>query len=342
MSIEVFSHFPDGLQTALAVKKVLLTWPGRSAPLGVFIAMPIVAIAWLALQSRRSLRTYKYRRILNVLFQRSFFKHKSHSLDVIYTVANCFVFPALLAWAFLSASAVSGMTTIAFNELFGTRAPSILPPVVVGAIWAVTVYLAYEVAYWFDHILSHKVPLLWEFHKVHHAAESLSPLTNFRVHPVNSIVYYNIQAVITGATIGVLKFAFGANPIEAGVFTHANITLVTIYLLSHLHHSQIWIPFTGIWGKLFMSPAHHQIHHSSDPRHHDKNMGNTLAIFDWLTGTLYVPTQQREKLTFGLDTSDHKSHTLSESLAAPVHAVGRRLANAVIAAQPTVSHNRFP
>ncbi len=49
--------------------------------------------------------------------------------------------------------------------------------------------------------------------------------------------------------------------------------LIYIYLTAQLQHSEIWIPFTGVWGRLFMSPAHHQLHHSADPAHFNCNMG---------------------------------------------------------------------
>ena len=45
-------------------------------------------------------------------------------------------------------------------------------------------FLAYELGYWLNHYLSHRIAFLWEFHKVHHSATVLTPLTNFRVHPI--------------------------------------------------------------------------------------------------------------------------------------------------------------
>ncbi len=52
-------------------------------------------------------------------------------------------------------------------------------------------------------------PILWEFHKVHHTAEVLSPLTVFRVHPIDSLVFANIGAIVLGVTGGVLSHLFG-------------------------------------------------------------------------------------------------------------------------------------
>ena len=44
----------------------------------------------------------------------------------------------------------------------------------------------------------------------------------------------------------------------------------------------------------------HQIHHSAEPRHRDKNLGGQLSVFDWLFGTIYVP-QGREAYRWGLN-----------------------------------------
>ena len=53
----------------------------------------------------------------------------------------------------------------------------------------VTLFLAYELGYWLNHYVPHRVPFLWEFHKVHHSATVLTPLTNFRVHPVYMCIF---------------------------------------------------------------------------------------------------------------------------------------------------------
>jgi sterol desaturase/sphingolipid hydroxylase (fatty acid hydroxylase superfamily) len=68
----------------------------------------------------------------------------------------------------------------------------------------------------------------------------------------------------------------------------------------HLRHSNMWIAFTGIAGRILQSPAHHQLHHSTNPAHFDKNLGFALAFWDWAFGTLVIPAKTREPIVFGV------------------------------------------
>jgi sterol desaturase/sphingolipid hydroxylase (fatty acid hydroxylase superfamily) len=162
-------------------------------------------------------------------------------------------------------------------------------------------YLSYEFGYWLDHYLMHRFEVLWRFHAVHHTAESLSPLTNYRVHPVDAIIAYNIIAICNGFTASVLVFAFGETASPYVIYGSNALILFTVGLLGTLQHTQFWIVFPKPLDRLLLSPAHHQLHHSRDRAHHNSNYGSTLAIFDWLFGTLTIPTRRRPRLSFGVE-----------------------------------------
>ena len=70
-----------------------------------------------------------------------------------------------------------------------------------------------------------------------------------------------------------------------------------------LRHTNVWVSF-GFLNWLIISPAQHQIHHSRDPKHWDKNFGYMLAVWDLLFHTLSVP-RLRENLKFGIQGQDH-------------------------------------
>jgi sterol desaturase/sphingolipid hydroxylase (fatty acid hydroxylase superfamily) len=161
------------------------------------------------------------------------------------------------------------------------------------------------------------VPLLWEFHKVHHTAQVLTPLTNFRVHPVYTWIFANILAFSAAIANGLGNYIFGDTTYQYALSDTNIILVLFIHTYVHLQHSHVWISFRGVLGRIFVSPAHHQVHHSGDPKHFNKNFGSCLALWDWMFGTLYVPQKERESLTFGFP--DHPdAHTFKGELVNPL------------------------
>jgi sterol desaturase/sphingolipid hydroxylase (fatty acid hydroxylase superfamily) len=160
------------------------------------------------------------------------------------------------------------------------------------------------------------VPLLWEFHKVHHNAEVLTPLTNFRVHPVYTWVFTNILAFSAAVANGLGNYMFGETAYQYALSDTNIILVLFIHAYVHLQHSHMWIAFRGVLGRIFVSPAHHQVHHSSNPKHFNKNFGSCLALWDWMFGTLYVPEKEREPLTFGFPDQPN-AHTVKGELVDP-------------------------
>lgn len=190
---------------------------------------------------------------------------------------------------------VAGLT-----QIFGPRAPAHWPVWTILTIATVLQLLAYELAYWFGHFLFHKVPALWEFHKVHHSAEVMTTLTELRQHPVEIIAFVNLIGLATGIVFGVMTYAFGPG-VQPFTLLNGNILLMMFLITyGHLRHSHMWIPFTGVAGRILQSPAHHQLHPSDDPRHYDKNLGYALALWDWAFGTLAIPAKTREPIVFGV------------------------------------------
>src|SRR5262245_13168877 len=111
-----------------------------------------------------------------------------------------------------------------------------------------------------------------------------------------------------------------------------------LFITVHLQHSHVWIATTGVLGRVILSPAHHQIHHSDNPLHFDKNFGACLSLWDWLFGTLHMPTRQREKLNFGIGVRANAHHTAVGSLLVPFALAWKR-AQSAGASRPGL---RFP
>ena len=161
------------------------------------------------------------------------------------------------------------------------------------------VLLAADFAVYCVHRLHHESKWLWPFHSVHHSAEVMTPLTAYRKHPVYDLIASVVQSMFHGFLQGaILAMFFGS--ISVSTIIGINIFYFVFNLLgSNLRHSHIWLSYGPVLGRILISPAQHQIHHSRAPRHHNKNYGEVLAVWDWMFGTLYVPTKV-EVLDFGL------------------------------------------
>jgi sterol desaturase/sphingolipid hydroxylase (fatty acid hydroxylase superfamily) len=283
----------------------------------------LLATAVVALRRRPGKRWPRWRVWLRALFPRRLFRSASTRADVGFFLLNTVGAAGGLAVAILATSQVAGWVRRGLNHGLGAAPEVALPGPAIAVIATVALFLAYEIAYWVDHYLSHKVPVFWAFHKPHHTAEVLTPLTSCRVHPIESLKFGNIIALVVGSAGGGLAWLFGGIE-HAYLVNGANLlTVVFLFTLAHLQHSHFWIATTGVWGRVLMSPAHHQIHHSDNPAHFDRNFGSGLAVWDWLAGTLHVPTAKRERLNFGVGATIERPHSVTGALITPfVEAVG--------------------
>ena len=314
-----------GVLALLQKPSTVLLSVGSTFSLTSLLCALCLAAAVMAVRRRRRNRPLQVRTLVRALFPKRIMTSRSFTTDVLYFLLALFVFGVIFGWALVSYQVVSNAVTGFLAAHFGAREATSLPGIAARSVITLALFLAYELGYWFDHYLKHRVPILWEFHKVHHSATVLTPLTIFRVHPVDSIIFANIVALSTGIANGVMNYAFGITTYPYAV-TDTNLILVLfIHGYIHLQHSHVWISFSGLLGRILLSPAHHQIHHSDNPIHFDKNLGSTLAIWDWLFGTLYVPKRQAEKLTFGVESSHPDAHTLPYTLFEPVRRAGAHI-----------------
>jgi len=241
-------------------------------------------------------------------FPKRIFLHPSARNDYVYYVVNAVLMGTVLGVLTVSSYEVYNVTRSAL-EARGLAASTPMPKPHVFATLAVTFAcaLAMDLGLFISHYVQHKVPFLWEFHKVHHSAPVMTPITVYRMHPVDDIV--------TGLTAGILG---GLAPALLESFVYPGVREVKIMGLNpvfmlfyfgfyHLRHSHFWFPYPAWLSHLVISPAQHQVHHSNDPRHFDKNMGFIFAIWDYLFGTLYVP-RARERLVFGLSGGEDREY----------------------------------
>lgn len=167
--------------------------------------------------------------------------------------------------------------------------------------WALAfvIFAIYDFAHYWSHRIFHR-SALWSLHAVHHSAEVLTPLTTYRQHPLAGLISAAFHSLVLGIGMGLVVGALAPDMGYAEIAgTNAVVVLLNATIVN-LHHSQMHVSFGPIVERILISPAQHQIHHSRDPRHFNRNYGNVLAVWDWMFGTLYL-VREREELHFGLD-----------------------------------------
>ena len=232
--------------------------------LGFFAFVFITMLAWELLAPRRGPSVSKPLRWLNNL-----------GLFALNTLVLRLLFPAAAVGIALS---VGEMGWGLFNLLT-------LP------FWFefVAAVLLLDLAIYLQHILMHRVPLLWRLHRVHHADLDIDLTTGSRFHTFEIIVSMLIKGVVIlllgPALISVLVFEVLLNGMA--VFNHANVSLppaverVVRYLL--------------------VTPDMHRVHHSTVKRETDSNYGFNLSIWDRMFRT-YIdqPEMGHDKMTIGI------------------------------------------
>ncbi len=179
-------------------------------------------------------------------------------------------------------------------------------------------FLLDDLARYLAHRLSHRVPALWAIHQVHHSAEVLTPFTIYRTHPIEGLFMQLASALGLGMGAGLVAGIFHAPLSSWNIAGLHGLSVLWNLLGSNLRHSHVWISYPRWLGAVLMSPAEHQVHHSRDPRHHDKNFGSALSLWDTLLGTHYF-TSRREDLLFGLDAAEQNhSPTVVSALVSPI------------------------
>lgn len=134
---------------------------------------------------------------------------------------------------------------------------------------------------------------------MHHSAETLTVLANVRTHPFEYAITGLCKAVTTSIVLAPAIYLGTGQVTTVDILGMNLLAAIFCVLGTQLHHSHIWLSFGRVIEHVLISPAMHQIHHSSAPRHWNRNMGSNFAIWDWMFGTLYVPNG-REELKLGL------------------------------------------
>lgn len=157
-------------------------------------------------------------------------------------------------------------------------------PAWVDVILAV-ILLDYTLYIW--HVLTHRVPLLWRFHLVHHVDLDLDASTALRFHfgeLLLAVPWRAAQVILIGVA-----------PIPFLVWQGF------VFFSILFHHSNVALPFKleRLIVRFVVTPRMHGIHHSIVRGETDSNWSSGLTVWDWLHGTLKLNVPQQE-ITIGV------------------------------------------
>jgi len=162
--------------------------------------------------------------------------------------------------------------------------------VVFAAIVTLSVILLDMIIYW-QHRLFHTVPLLWRFHKMHHADSHVDTTTGLRFHPVEIAISLGVKAAAVALlgipAVAIVIFEVALNGFA--LFNHANIRL-----------SQKWDDRVG---RVLITQRLHRIHHSQAKAESNSNYGFSVSWWDRLFNS-FTPRAQYSDETLPIGQKD--------------------------------------
>lgn len=147
-----------------------------------------------------------------------------------------------------------------------------------------------DLAIYAQHVMFHKVPVLWRLHRVHHSDVDFDVTTAVRFHPIeiglSMLIKIAVVLAIGASAVAVVLFEIILN--GCAMFNHSNLNLPG------------WLD--RLVRMVLVTPDMHRVHHSAIRSETDSNYGFNLSIWDRIFRT-YVPQPQKghEGMTIGLE-----------------------------------------
>ncbi len=189
-----------------------------------------------------------------------------------------------------------------------------------------------DLAIYGQHVASHKVPMFWLLHRVHHSDVDFDVTTAIRFHPIEialSMLWKIVVVISIGApALAVVVFEIILN--GCAMFNHSNIDLPK--------------PLDRLLRLLLVTPDFHRVHHSVIHRETNSNYGFNLSIWDRMFGT-YTPQPEKghRGMTIGLTPYQSERPTgLVWSILLPFQPGGSRVGKAEAAKRAAALETSAP
>ncbi|MEP6467317.1 MAG: sterol desaturase family protein, partial [Parafilimonas sp.] len=157
--------------------------------------------------------------------------------------------------------------------------------------------LAEDFLYYWLHRFDHEIRFFWATHVTHHSSEKLNFSVGFRssvFQPLYRFVYFIPLAWLGFKPLDIV-FMYSATQIW-GIFVHTEM-----------------INKMGWFEHILITPSHHRVHHASNPKYLDKNMGMFLVIWDKLFGTFQAELSAKDyqAIKYGLTKNLEKPNAVT-------------------------------
>lgn len=149
--------------------------------------------------------------------------------------------------------------------------------------------IALDALIYAQHVVFHRVGLLWRLHRVHHADPDMDVTTGIRFHPVE---------IVISMCVKVLAVALLGAPVAAVILFEVLLNAAAMF-----NHSNVRLPVAAdrILRRIVVTPDMHRVHHSVHRDEHDMNFGFSLSLWDRLFGTYRAqPRDGHEAMRIGL------------------------------------------
>jgi len=269
------------------------------------LVMALVFLYWQAKKEKEPFSELVKRTLLN----KDHWFTKTAFVDYGLILVNVVIRLLLIVPFVLTGTALAVVIKNKLVQVFGFMMVEYVPDLVVIGLYTLAVWLLSDLSKYILHWLCHRIPFLWQLHKVHHSATALNPLTEYRQHPVEMLLFQLEGIVVFGVITGVFYYLFPTQ-VKMWEILGVNAGRFLFYFFGgNLRHSHVELKFSSWLEKIFLSPFQHQIHHSEDPAHYYTNLGSQFALWDWMFGTLKKSSEVKEKLSFGLGVRENTDYT---------------------------------
>lgn len=332
---EYFLWLRDHFLIPLYHRAIVFFTPSDGLFIGYLFSALLIAVLYYAYSSRDT----NLRAALKELLAAHNLNSRSAKDDVLLfffdKVFLGFIYSFVVGAAFFFRSEVMQLLSYA-----GVPTTHAIPGITLSIVLTLLSLLAFDFAVFFEHYLSHKILFLWEFHKIHHIAEDLNPLTAYRSHPVNQCCFILMVSLFSGTYSGVVGYFFDSSHAYV-LFAGQNLFMFTLLILGlNLQHSRVFIRYPRIIRSILISPAYHQLHHSSDRQHHDINFGFIFSFWDFFFKTQYLPSSEKH-LKFGVSGEKYETYAgIRNTYLVPFRKAFLRLKRKVTKSKPAYTNKQ--